>query len=91
MAAEVCELTKCQTSCLRTCVVSLTSHNIFMVWARYLFYRGELQVQRVKGLARGQLPRWGLSPHWSHSRLSTPHSQSHDQRAWLDVLSLLSQ
>ena len=54
MAADVCELIKCQTSCVRTCVVSLTSHNIFMVWVRYLFYRGELEVQRVKGLAHGQ-------------------------------------
>lgn len=47
MAAEMYELIKCYMPCVRTWAVSLTSHN-FMVWTCYLFYSGELEVQRVK-------------------------------------------
>lgn len=47
MAAEMYELIKCCIPCVRTCMVSLTSHDI-MVWTCYLFYSGESEVQRVK-------------------------------------------
>lgn len=48
MAAEMFCLIKCRIPCVRTCAVSLMSHSVFMVWIRYLLYRGESEIQRVK-------------------------------------------